>query len=114
MPILEVSLDKQLQMTPETEPTGMSLVFMLTRKWEIKCHFTAFFVMLLFLFVVVVVILLKESLKSDVKVHALFLHHLNISFFSLFFLFFFSGRGLISVVSLFCLFIYLFILSRFA
>ena len=47
----------------------------------------AFFVMLLFLFVVVVVILLQEPFKSDVKVYALFLQHINISSFSLFFFF---------------------------
>ena len=50
----------------------------------------AFFVVASFLFVVVVVILLKEFLKSDVKVYALFMHHINVTFFFpfLFFLFF--------------------------
>ena len=45
--------------------------------------------LLLFLFVVVVVILLKEFLKSDVKVYALFMHRINVSFFFSFLVFFF-------------------------
>ena len=48
--------------------------------------------LLLFLFVVVVVILLKEFLKSDVKVYALFMHRINVSFFFSFLVFFFLSR----------------------
>ena len=55
----------------------------------------AFFVVSSFLFVVVVVvvvvILLKEFLKSGVKVYALFMHHINVSFFFLFLFFFFQA-----------------------
>ena len=54
----------------------------------------AFFVVSSFLFVVVVVvvvILLKEFLKSSVKVYALFMHHINVSFFFLFLFFFFQA-----------------------
>ena len=66
------------------------------KKCSLLLMLVAFSVVASFLlFVVVVVILLKEFLKSDVKVYALFMHQINVSFFffSCFFLSSFLRAG---------------------
>ena len=66
------------------------------------------------LFVVVVVILLKEFLKSDVKVYALFMHHINVSFFFSFLVFFFQAlSGRVSINCFVFLFVFFFFLESF-